>query len=471
MAIKKLDVYKDAIGKLVNSRGYFDDSSTTDMSDMKDWVCVHATNYMPRRNKAGQLYIPTTGMATGYKYPRATVHFTLNQIVSSHMFGNWDAQPVVVLAPYNDVVKKNGNPQMVATADTFFDPNPDTGLILPENTHIVRPNNDTLFTIGDKISTYKTDFFTDEEIKMILSFVNSYDREQYQKYVDANFTEDEIQNLLCWEDEKVRKGYEKSKDKKAFLRGLFEETRIIILTQFLREAVVHMALEKMGYGYVWSHEDKISGIVADVANAKGIPSSSSDKGHSGTLNKECEDIGIAYLNFINTLETNNIKEIYDYMCNDFYFVQSLRNMLCSHKNLDVYQLYINALSSKINNIKFSAEFTQKQAKKYPNDVYYQEQATKSKELLAYAYKLEQGGIAAYNANLDIVLHRNAARLNQECEKAIKKLKQNPEYPLLEKMLTDLIKSGKKWYKTPGGWQPEPSEEDILAIYKMPGLEM
>ena len=475
MVKKKLDEYKNAIGKLVDSRGYFHDSKTTDMSDMKNWVCVHATNYMPRRNKNGQLYIPTTGMATGYKYPRATVHFTLNQIVSSHMGGNWDAQPVVVLAPYNDVVEKNGDPQMVATEDTFFVPNPDTGLILPENTHIVRPNNDTLFTIGDKISTYKTDFFTDEEIEMILSFVGSYEQEQYQKYVNCDFTKDEIQKLFEYEDEKVRKGYEKSKDKRAFLRGLFEETRTIILTQFLREAVVRMTMEKMGYTYVDSHEDIISNKVADIALAKGIMATGSNKGHSGTLNKEFEDIGVMYLHFLRELETNDIEEIYDYMCSDYWFSQCLRNMLHNYKKLNVYPLYIDVLNRNIADIRFNADFAQKQATKYPNDVYYQKEATQSKEKLAYADKLEQDGIAAYNANLDIVLRRNAARLNQEYEKAMEKLKQNPEYPLLEKMLTDLIKNGKKWHKTPDGWQPEPDIKDIFPYppqkFKTRGLDM
>ena len=220
MANQTLDTYKDAIKRTLDSpSGGFDDAMLAYVSDMKNWLCVHATNYMPRRDKDGQLSVQTTGMATEYKYPRATVHFTINQIVSSNMGGNWDATPIVVLAPYNDIVKKNTNPQMVASEDTFFIPNPDTGLILPENTHIIRPNNDTLFQIGDKISTYKTDNFTDEETEMILSFVDPYEREIYGK---------------------------------------------VVLTKFLREIVVRMAMEKMGYRYVRSHEDEISGVIADL---------------------------------------------------------------------------------------------------------------------------------------------------------------------------------------------------------------
>ena len=470
MTNKKLDTYRDAINTVADQNGKFHDFGD-DMDDMKNWLCVHATNYMPRRNKGGQFYIPTTGMATGYKYPRATIHFTLNQIVASHMWGSWDAQPVVVLAPYNDVVEKNGNPQMVATEDTFFIPNPDTGLILPNGTHIVRPNNDTLFNIGNKVSTYKTDHFTDEEIELILSFVHPYDRKVYEKYDNCDFTEDEIQDLLCSEDEKVRKVYEQSKDKRAFLRGLLEETRTIILTKFLREAVVRMTMEKMGYTYVSSHEDATSNKVADMAREKGISSSGGNKGHSGTLEKQFEDIGCYYLDFIHTLETNDIKEIYDYMCSDFWFVYRLRDL----KKFDVYQLYVEELNSTIESIRSNVNSIIKFAKEYPDDVWYQKKAATSKDDLAYADKLEQGGIAAYNANLDIVLHRNAARLNQEYEKAMEKLKENPEYPLLKQMLNDLIKNGRKWHKTKEGWQPEKDdfeeEKQILTLYHKGGRGM
>ena len=463
MAQKKLDVYKDAIDKLVDHKygGFGWHSPTGIMSDMKNWLCVHTTYYRPRRTQDGQLYIPTTGMATGYKYPRATIHFTLNQIVTSHMSGNWDSQPVVVLAPYNDIVEKNGNPQMVATADTFFVPNPDTGLILPSSTHIIKPNNDTLFQIGDKVSTYKTDFFTNEEIEMILSFVEPDNRKKYQKYVDADFTEKEIQNLLAYEDEKVRQGYETAKDKRAFLRGLFDETRTVILTSFLREAVVRMTMEKMGFRYINSHEDKISGEVADTALAQGIDSTSGDKVHEGTLNKDCENIGLALLDYIHSLQTNDITEIYESACANSWFTGTLRDMLLGHTEPDVYQLYVNQLHKKIDSIKNYANF-------------WQEDAAKLKNELAYADKLEKGGIVAYNANLDIVLRRNAARLNQEFAKAIEKLKQNPEYSLLQQMIKDLIKYGQIWHKTPTGWEKaewDPQDNDFFMISGLSGREM
>ena len=137
------------------------------MANPANWVCVHATEYMPKVNKDGEMYIESTMMATNFEVPRTSVHVTLNHVVKSHSGGDWDGKPIVMLAPYNDLVGKNGNPQQIATEDTFFIPNPDTGLVLPPSTYIVQPgeNNDKLFAIGKNMATYKTDNFTkDEEI-------------------------------------------------------------------------------------------------------------------------------------------------------------------------------------------------------------------------------------------------------------------------------------------------------------------
>ena len=57
------------------------------MSDVNNWVLVHATKYMPLKNENGQFYIPTTAMATQFEIPRSTVHFTLNHIVTNHGYG------------------------------------------------------------------------------------------------------------------------------------------------------------------------------------------------------------------------------------------------------------------------------------------------------------------------------------------------------------------------------------------------
>lgn len=436
-----LKLMQDGYGNFINSPDF------SIAENMNKWLCVHATNYMPRRDRNGNVYIPTTGMATGYKYARATVHFTLNQIVRSHMGGNWDASPIVVLAPYNDIVAKNENPRMVASEDTFFIPNPDTGLILPETTHIVRPDNGRLFNIGEHVSTYKTDKFTDQEIETILSLVPQYVRQEYERYANAELNEYETKDLL--HDDIVKRAYDTAQDKRMFVRGLFEETRMVMLTNFLRVAVVRMAMNKMGYQYVLAHENAFSNAVANTANAHGIRATGDNKGHSGTLERTFEETGLRYLDLIRLWNMGDIGEIYEACVHNYMSPQ----FIIGDAGVDVYQSYVDDLDKHIKMIRSNVYLTRESNNKHPNDGIGIPESQLQKDL-NIADMLERGGIRAYNPYVDITLRRNSARLNQECAKAIEKLKQNPEYPLLYKMLTDLVKSGKMWHKTRGGWQPK-----------------
>lgn len=437
-----IDDFKNALQWMQNGDRYFINSSNLSIAEnMDEWLCVHATNYMPRRDRNGNMYIPTTGMATGYKYARATVHFTLNQIVSSHMGGNWDASPIVVLAPYNDIVDKNGNPQMVASEDTFFIPNPDTGLVLPETTHIVKPDNGRLFSVGEYVSTYKTDKFTDQEIETILSLVPTYTRQEYERYANAELQQYEMEALL--RDDIVKRGYDTAQDKRMFIHGLFEETRMIMLTNFLRMAVVRMAMEKMGYQYVYAHENVFSDTFANTAKAHGISATEGNKGHSDTLERTFELTGLDYLDLIHLCNTGDIGEIYDACVSKNVPPQ----FIIGDAGIDVYQSYVDDVRKYIERIRSNVRIEKQSASHRIPESQLQND-------LNLADMLERGGIRAYNPYLDITLRRNSARLNQEYTKAIEKLRQNPEYTLLYKMLIDLVKNGKRWYKTPIGWVRE-----------------
>ena len=114
--------------------------------------------------------------------------------------------------------------------------------------------------------------------------------------------------------------------------------------------------------------------------------------------------------------------------------------------IDVYQSYVDDLRKYIKRIRSSVRIE----RQFPGRI----SESQLQDDLNVADMLERGGIRAYNPYLDITLHRNSARLNQEYTKAIEKLRQNPEYTLLYKMLIDLVKNGKRWYKTPIGWEPK-----------------
>ncbi|MBP5485546.1 MAG: hypothetical protein J6Y07_02465 [Alphaproteobacteria bacterium] len=269
------------------------------MSDMNNWCLVHATRYIPSRNLDGRLFIPTTSMATNFDDVRPTVHTTLNHVVSSNGGGNWDGVPYVILARYNDVVALNGNPKEVSQYDTFFIPDPDNGLVLPQDACLVRPSNEKngeLYVIGEHEATYKTSNFTDDEIERILNMIReSYGATEsgdlYYKYDSylGKENDEETMRILLGKDEKLFKIYKNTVNKKDFLKGLLAEDRDAIMAKFLRDAVVKLAMEKQGFRYVNPSEGSAwTDNIARTAREHGIVASSNNKGHSASIEMEME---------------------------------------------------------------------------------------------------------------------------------------------------------------------------------------
>jgi len=417
------------------------------MADMSHWVCVHVTNFMPKRNKNGQLFMPTTAMATGNKLPRATIHVTLNQIVYSHMFGSWDAMPIVVVSPYNDIVKENGNPTAVASEDTYFTPNPDTGLVLPKETCIIKPDNGSLFHIGDKVATYKTEKFTDGEIETLLTYIDPYDQEQYKKLSEGVFQESEIPWLLGHNKNWI-KAYESSNNKREFIAGLLEEDRYVILTRFLRNTITRQMMEKMGYKFVNSHEDNISGRVARVARDAGIPGDSGNKGHSFSIEKELEEDGVFLACLMDSFESLNIDEMYKEltrgkgsMCNLVYAAiqQPLIEGILSDTVPNIYGFYQNRFN---NYMERQIDFT---TYEIGNLIRYNKEYNESldklpelQEQLEHKKELQKGGISVYSPRLATAFKRHASRMTQKYVKTVEKLKQTPKYAVLKQRLDDFV---------------------------------
>lgn len=279
----KVEVFKQA---LQNLQKYADADY---MSDTKHWCIVHATQYTPLQHEDGTMYIPSTAMATNFEKPRTTVHTTFNHVVKSHGSGSWNNMPIVVLAPYNDIVKENGNPVEIATNDTYWSVGTTKGFVLPDTAYVVRPSNDVLFNIGEHEATYKRDNYTEEEIKTIVEMMSHVDRAEYEKYKNGDLEDYEIE-LEFYGDERIKKMYDAAKDKRAFLRGLFEESRFDIISHYLRNIVVRMTMEKMGFRELYDVYDgsEPNESVVETAMNMGIHADESNKGHSNSFYSEME---------------------------------------------------------------------------------------------------------------------------------------------------------------------------------------
>lgn len=393
------------------------------MNNPKGWVFVHATNYEPKNNEKGEMYIPQTAMATGYDWPRASVHGKLNAVVGANSAGSWDKAPFVVLAPFNDVVRLNGNPQEVSVDDTYFIPDPDTGLVLPKNAYLIKPdpNADKLINFGEGVITYKTDNYTDKEIEEILA-LSEGDKYLYEKYMNGDASDFQINHLLGY-DKKLMAAYDKSENKKAFLRGLLEEDRFVILNKLLRDVAVKMGLEKMGYHYVYSHEDRISENVANIARENGIRGCSSDKGHSLSLEHLLENSGCDLLDLVNVLKSKDSDEIFKTLTTskDKIYKDIALNITEGKPLPDFFTIHQKSVDTYLTLMSIQASCDAKDKDEYS----------------ACADKIKKGGIKAFNANLYITLHRQSEKMNAQAEQAIGELKKNPEeFAKLQKRLRD-----------------------------------
>lgn len=400
-------------GDCVASEGYRERSNAEKyMSDMDNWCVVHATKYLPKRNTDGNMVIETTAMATNFEsVPRSTVHTTLNHVVGGHNGGSWGDMPYVILMPYNDVVALNGHPREVSMFDTYFAPNPDTGLILPKSAYLVRPsdeNNGDLYTIGEHEATYKTSNFTDDEIQFILNNVDEYSKQRYLDYLFTGELPSDglVEAYLLYDDELIKQ-YKNASNKHEFLRNAMAKYRNVILTQFLRDTVVKLVMQENGYKYVkGSDGDNIARAARDIAKQSGLKSDASNKGHSFSLEKNMEEVYCNLMDVLNDLYTNghNAPDVYRILVVDGWpedFCLHIAECILKDRPIDCYQFYVDRFISA--------------AKR--NDCEYRT-------------------VADYSPGLDVTLRRNARLMQNKFIQWIHYIKTKPMYAELKKILAE-----------------------------------
>jgi len=458
--MSKAQLFKNAMQKLQDS--YAD---VEDMTDMKNWCMVHATKYMPREHQDGTKYIPSTGMATDFENPRTTVHTTLNHVVTAHAYGSWDDMPIVVLAPYQDVVKENGNPAEIATADTYWSVNPNRGLVLPSSAYIIQPSDDVLYKIGEHGATYKRDNYTDEEIKTILELMTESEREEYKKYENADFKDYEIERELQY-DERLKKMYESATDKRAFMRGLFEEDRFGMLSKYLRNAVVRMSMDKKGFRKLGNSYDgsEENNAVVKAANIAGIPATAANKGHAGSIYSEMEDnweqlyrclkIGSYSKEDGGIMNAPNTDVLFNNLVNNDRFSSVIRNSIINNKPVDFMNIYEKEFMDNIKrrqgyaqlsmenidnetqryNDEYKKETTPEDIKKNISERIKENEQKKQFVLSELKKLLSIKAMADYDKNLSETFSKNAARLSSQYDAWRSKLVGSPEYAkLVEKL--------------------------------------
>lgn len=462
----KMKEFAQGIERIKSAERYID---TDYMADMSHWCAVHATKYMPKHHEDGTMYIPTTAMATDFDIPRSTIHVTLNHVVTAHVGGNWNDMPIVVLAPYNDVTERNGNPAEVSGTDTYWSLNPDAGLILPESTYIVRPSNDgPLYQIGEHGATYKRDNYTEEEVALIESWLSPSDLEIYTNYKNGDLQLWDIQNEF-YGDKRVKQMYESAKDKRAFLRGLFEESRFDILSQYLRDKVVRLSMEKMGKQWIDGILDNgvRSQIIANTAEAVGLPGNSSNKGHSNSIYAEIEQCWWHSVKTVfhgNSLDnipgilTTTTESLYDVIVKrgpNGIIPEVISNIL-ENKPIDFMKVYEgrfrNSIGGRIETAKINLINYEQELQKYETNVYcslteteknkyikmYQDKISKYRKFIEEMSAIQT--IDDYDKNLVKTIRAHCTKMSGEYNAWRNKLEKEPGFEKLVKQLRSLVAS-------------------------------
>ncbi len=400
--------FQDAVTRLKTNRTA-EESEGQYMSDINHYVSVHVTQYMPRKNEKGEYYIPSTAMATDYQYARNTVHTTLNHAVQPVFGGgDWENMPYVILAPFKDMIATNGKPAMTCLVDTYFSVSPDRGLVLPPSTHIIRPAYDLpdgkLFEIRGNETVYKQIDYTDAEIELLKSHLSPRQIKQYDNYLNGCVTDTWTNEAhIAAELEKLgesgRKLYDAAKDKTAFLRGLFENSRDAVLGQLVRDIATRATMEQMGYRYIdHTYEyDTPSEAVEKTALSHGMDATTTNKAHSNSLYSTMEDY---------VYEINSALEFFANKNTSF---DAMLTRL-SDTTLQSYLQIRNALLST-DKPKFYAVFQH-----VLNNL-----STRLPEFKPYKT------IADFDANLDKTIQRYCAQREQEFQKLRTELKQRPGY--------------------------------------------
>lgn len=143
---------------------------------LQNLALVHSTKHAIARNADGTIELSPTGdhrrkdTAIPDRYPRATVHFTLNGEVTSHLLGSWDEANTLIVSNLAKAAADNRMPSTINTVDTSFDLNPGENLELKDAVLIV-PTDDIEGIYehqGDDIRYKHSEHYTDEE-KVIFS--------------------------------------------------------------------------------------------------------------------------------------------------------------------------------------------------------------------------------------------------------------------------------------------------------------
>ena len=167
-----------------------------DMADPSTIPMIHTSKYPIVRDKDGNINLYPLGQFNP-KYARASVHFTEEAPVQSHLSGTWDSSETKVVSPLSSMISDNGLPANLYPLDSWWMRNPGQSVKL-SNASVIRPFKDYkayteelvsrgLIEPGKMAPVIMTDPKTKDVLYAIKPEYSFVDRVQIQKALEAPY--------------------------------------------------------------------------------------------------------------------------------------------------------------------------------------------------------------------------------------------------------------------------------------------
>jgi len=137
---------KDLLRKQEAAAGAGNPNWNDIIADPSTVPVIHSTKFPIIRDKSGNVVLNTYGdhnMGTDQAYPRASLHFTLEAPVQSHLFGQWAPTQNKIVSPLNSMIADNGLPYNLNSTDTWWMRNPGQALKI-SNSSVIKPFTDMI---------------------------------------------------------------------------------------------------------------------------------------------------------------------------------------------------------------------------------------------------------------------------------------------------------------------------------------
>ena len=134
---RKLELYYENI-EFIKNKSKEENKRELDGVEPTSWdkiAFVHSTRHQFERDDDGTVELRPYGhhvIGSDKSYPRATIHFTVNSVVESHLAGSWENSNSLIVTSGDKIVSENGNPSSMNVIDTYWSTSPGEALVLKE---------------------------------------------------------------------------------------------------------------------------------------------------------------------------------------------------------------------------------------------------------------------------------------------------------------------------------------------------